>query len=48
MNQRYSKKLIPFPARFNEEQRVKVKAVAEKLGVSEAEALRVMIETYGN
>ena len=47
MNQRYNKKLIPFPARFSEEQRAKVKAVAEKLGVSEAEALRVMIDAYG-
>jgi hypothetical protein len=39
--------MIPFPARFNAEQRKKLTEIANKLNVTEAEALRILIDTYG-
>lgn len=46
-NIRYAKKMIPFPARFNEEQKAKLLEVANKLNVTEAEALRMILDSYG-
>jgi len=43
---RYTKTMKPFLARFNEEQRIKLQNVSTKLGVSEAEALRVLVDHY--
>ena len=43
---RYDKKLSPFPSRFNEQQREKIKAVSDKKQISEAEAVRLMVDVY--
>lgn len=43
---RYDKKLSPFPSRFNEQQREKIKAVSDKKQISEAEAVRLMVDAY--
>lgn len=46
MTLRYDKKLTPFPSRFSDEQRKKIKKVSEQENVSEAEAVRIMIDAY--
>lgn len=45
-NIRYAKKMNAFAARFNDEQKAKLLAVANKLNVPEAEALRMILDAY--
>jgi len=45
-NIRYTKKLKPFASRFSDDQRQKLTDIADKLDVSEAEVLRILVENH--
>lgn len=45
-NIRYAEKMVTFLSRFNKVQREKIIRVANSKNITEAEALRVMVEKY--
>ncbi len=46
MTLRYQEKLIAFPSRFNKSQREKIKKISKVQKVTEAEAVRIMVDSY--
>lgn len=47
MTLRYEEKLIPFNSRFNKKQREKIKRLSKDKEITEAEAVRIMVDAYG-